>query len=77
MIKHLLDRGANINATDGEGFTALSVAVMGEDTMFVNELLARGARPLVGKQSAIYVAIWWWRAGHVQKTFNEFADSEI
>jgi ankyrin repeat protein len=57
MIKLLLDNGPDVTATNGQGYTALSVAVKQQENIIVNELLLRGAYPLVGKRSAVHAAI--------------------
>lgn len=46
-----------MNATDGQDYTALSVAVKQQENMIVNELFLRGAYPLVRKRSAVHAAI--------------------
>lgn len=71
MINRLLDEGANVNATDSEGFTALSLAVKRRYGIRVNELLSHGAHPLVGKRSAVYVAIKWKNPGMLKRLLRD------
>lgn len=72
VIKLLQDRGAKVNTTNSEGFAALTLAVKRKDSILVDELLSRGAHPLVGNMSAVYAAIKWKNLGMLKRCSTDF-----
>lgn len=61
LVKELVDAGANVNAEDGVGRTALFYAIYGADVSIVEYLLQNGARPNVRsklQETPLYFAVF-------------------
>ena len=66
IAKMLLDKGADVNATDAAGATALMWAATSEvaDTSLVKELLSRGVDPNAASKSGDTALSWAMRRGY-------------
>jgi ankyrin repeat protein len=63
MVNLLLEKGADINATDDQGFTTLSTAVRTNNSLVVEKLLKKGASPNARDNdgsTALYVAFTYF-----------------